>query len=302
MSKTFAMQQGPRLSKETVAALHNMPVESDEPLFAALTPDRITRKHRELCWASGVLAVRLSRLEMRIVRAVAEGATSGEIRAELGLNEHQLNHFRHRIEKVQGAISDRRQQQLIAKATSRGLTKNRVPDASEVTLLCQHYCSRGVRLSQARIRAGRAFKISLRRIYQILGPLTLGKVETWDELRDAFCRGPMQDMSPFMSRKVQVALNRFEASAVPRLLSEIDDTKIERFYDGIRGTSYGADELCVLRRVLEFASVCGFMPSLPNFTRVGLAARSLTRQPPDISPEHVSAREGVRQLEFTFSR
>jgi DNA-binding CsgD family transcriptional regulator len=301
MSKTFAKQQGPRLSKETVAALHDMPVETDEPLFAALTPDRITRRHRELCWSSGVLAVRLSRTELTIVRAVAEGATTHEMRAALGLNENQLSHFRKRIAKVRGAIHDRQQQQLIARAMSRGLTKNRVPDASEIALLCQHYGRDVERLSHARIKAGRAFKISLRRIYQILGPVTLNHVETWDELRDLYCRGPMQRMSPFMSRKIQVALNRFEAVAAPGLLSEIDDAKIQRFHEAVRDTSYDADELCVLRRVLEFASDCGFMPSLPNFTRVGLAARPPVKCHSATSSNHAANQEKKRQLRLAFS-
>jgi DNA-binding CsgD family transcriptional regulator len=299
MSRTFAMQQGPRLSNETVAALHDMPVETDEPLFAALTPDRITRRHRELCWSSGVLAVRLSRTEMTIVRAVAEGATTHEIRAALGLNENQLSHFRKRIAKVRGAIHDSQQQQLITKAMSCGLTKNRVPDASEVASMCQHYCHGGDRLSHARIKAGRTFKISLRRIYPILGPVSLDDVETWDELRDVYCRGPMQSMSPFMCRKVQVTLNRFESVAAPGLLSEIDDAIIQRFHDAVRDTSYSADELCVLRRVLEFASDRGFMPSLPDFTRVGLAARPAVTRPFGAASNHAT-NQGPRQLRLTF--
>jgi hypothetical protein len=300
MSKTFAMQQGPRLSKVTVAALHEMPVEPNEPLFAVLTPDRITRRHRELCWSSGVLAVRLSSTEITILRAIVDGTTTNEMGAALGLNENQLSHFRKRIEKVRGAIRDIRQQQLITKALSRGLTKSRAPDASQVASLCQHYSCGADRLSHARIKVGKAFKISLRRVYQILGPVTLDRVETWDELREVYCRGPMQGMSTFMSRKVQVTLNRFETVAAPRLVSEINDATIQRFHDTVRDTCYCVDELCVLRRVLEFACDCGFLPSLPDFTCVGLAARPPKRHVA-ASSSHAESQKERRQLSLAFS-
>jgi hypothetical protein len=129
--------------------------------------------------------------------------------------------------------------------------------------------------------------------------VTLNHVETWDELREVYCRGPMQRMSLFMSRKIQVALNRFEAVAAPGLLSEIDEAKIQRFHEVVRDTSYDADELCVLRRVLEFASDCGFMPSLPDFTRVGLAARPAVTRLFAAASNH-AANQDARQLRLAF--
>jgi hypothetical protein len=104
-----------------------------------------------------------------------------------------------------------------------------------------------------------------------------------------------------MCRKVQVTLNRFESVANPGLLSEIDDAKIQRFHEAVRDTSYDADELCVLRRVLEFASDCGFMPSLPNFTRVGLAARPPVKCHSATSSNHAANQEKKRQLRLAFS-
>lgn len=272
VSKRGVMRQAARLSESTVNALKRMPTAEDEPLFSGLTRDRITRKHRHLCWASGVVTVELTEVELNIVRAVADGATTQEMRSRFDMTEYQLSHYRRRIERVRGAVTDDEHRCLIEQAMSRGLNKTKAPTAEQLESLSRRYVQAGDTLSRARIKAAEVFGISLRRAYGILGRSSAA-AHSWDDLRDLYCRGPMQDMSEYMSRKVQVSLNRFENTVKPVAISDIDVGVLRQFAATVETTSYWQDEMCIVRRVLEFACEQGFVAAVPDFSVVGLTPR-----------------------------
>ena len=149
LSKLYVWRHAARLSATTVQLLDQFPVRDDEPLFVQLTRDRLVRKHRELCWSSGIVVMKLSTIEIKIAELISKGSTVNEIRSRLEFSEHQLKHYCHRISKISKAVQDRRHRKLLAHAASRGLVKTRQPTLPVVTSLCDQYCQAGDSLIRA---------------------------------------------------------------------------------------------------------------------------------------------------------
>jgi len=110
----------------------------------------------------------------------------------LGLSEEQLKYFRKRIWTKRCAVASPEHQQWIGQASEYGFFGHPTPSGESIEMLTQRLREKVSRLAEARCRAAESFQISFYRCYRTLGPAAEGKITTWDDLRDAYSRGPMQ--------------------------------------------------------------------------------------------------------------
>ena len=259
LSRSVIYGEPGRLSATTIRLLERVPTAADEPIFASVPRELISRKHKDICWEAGVIPAVLQSGELAVARLAAAGKTTRDIRSALGLNEYQLRYFRQRLRKKWKALTNEDHRGLIEQAADFGFFGHHEASEESVELLTKRFLGVEKRLAHARVRAAESLRMSFHRCYGLLSPIGNCRVETWDELRDAYCRGPMQDMSYSMAANVHYALNRFEDVGNPTTVSSITPDVLIRFSQDSENEKRSRDDAAIVRRVVEFGVARGLI-------------------------------------------